>query len=305
MKKSYFLLILVFFAVAGVFFYRGFKSDLFSNLIIIDNNSDNSNSTTTISSSVSSNRVSDSKKIFIENFGKEYILEESSIEESNDPNWSVSAGGYLIFKNGIGETVQGNLPDNDKWRISYNQDNPIDSDNGYHPQNIFRLVMKDKWLNYEQTAYFRITKDNLSDSPNRRASNGLLFFNRYKDADNLYYTGIRVDGLATIKKKIEGNYYTIIEKKVFDGIYDIDENPTLLPKNIWVGLKSVIKNNPDGSIDIKLFIDKNETGEWELLIESKDDGEIYGGKAFLTAGHTGIRTDFMDVEFKNYEVKEF
>ena len=306
---SKYIIFLIFIAFT-VLFYRGLKVN--KSLVVKNDNLNSFISTATKESgnnlqspAANAGQTGYSGNFFQEKFDRNYALEESpKIEKSADPYWSITSGGYLIFENGVGKTIQGVLQTDDKWRIYYFKDNPVDSDNGYRPQNIFRMVSKSNWLNLEQQSQFLITKYNLSASSNRNASNGLFFLNRYKDANNLYYAGIRVDGLATIKKKINGNYYTISQAKIFDGIYDIDKNPILLPQNKWIGLKSVAQNNPDGSVEIKLFIDRNGDNEWELALEGKDDGINYGGKPFYDSGHVGIRTDFMDVQFKNYSAKE-
>jgi hypothetical protein len=244
--------------------------------------------------------------IFTENFDSTYSLKETgSMDKSNNPNWWLSSGGYFYSANGVGNTILGPLSAIDPWRVAYSLSNSLDTDNGYYPQNIFRLVLRSQWQNFTQEAYFKIDKDNLSANPNRNASNGLLFFNRYQDAFNLYYTGIRVDGYAVIKKKINGAYYTMAYKPFINGpAWDKDNNPDLLPKNIWIGLRSVVQNNTDGTISIKLYVDNDRTGNWVLVAEAKDDGKSYGGSVFSSAGYAGIRTDFMDVEFNGYSIKE-
>jgi len=241
----------------------------------------------------------------VENFDTTYTVKEAgSMNSSQSPEWWLSSGAYFYSANGIGSTIMGPLPVLDPWRIAYSLSNSLDTDNGYYPQNIFRLVLKSRWQNFTQEAYFKIVKDNLSASPNRNSSNGLLFFNRYSDAFNLYYTGIRVDGYATIKKKIGGVYYTMAYKPFINGpAYDTNANPDLLPKNTWIGLRSVVQNNTDGTVSIKLYVDNGKTGNWVLVAEAKDDGKSYGGSAFLGTGYAGIRTDFMDVEFDDYQIK--
>ena len=226
------------------------------------------------------------------------------MDDSSSPYFWLNSGGQFLFKDGIGKTVQGELVKFNKWRLAYVASNPTDTDNGYHPQNIFRLVTRSKWQSFQQEIYFKITKSNLSTSINRNASNGLLFFNRYQDAFNLYYTGIRVDGAAVIKKKINGIYYTLAYKSFYNDItpYNRATNPNLISAQKWVGLKSEVVTNPDSTVSIKLFIDKDKTGNWVLVAEAKDDGKSYGGSAILSEGYAGIRADFMDVEFDDYKV---
>jgi len=243
--------------------------------------------------------------VFTENFDTPYtVTEAGSMSGSNSPNWWLSSGAYFYSTKGIGNTIAGSLSAIDTWRVAYFISNPLDTDNGYYPQNIFRLVLRSKWQNFQQETYFRIAKDNVSDSSNRNASNGLLLFNRYQDGNNLYYTGVRVDGHAIIKKKIGGKYYTMAEKTFYSGVYSRETNPNLIPVSTWTGLRSEVKTNTDGTVNIKVFIDKDKTGNWILAIEAKDDGESYGGAPILTEGYAGIRTDFMDVEFDDYSIHE-
>jgi len=48
-------------------------------------------------------------------------------------------------------------------------------------------------------------------------------------------------------------------------------------------------------------VDADGTGNWKLAAESVDDGM---GGPILESGHGGIRTDFMDVEFRDYDIRE-
>lgn len=238
-------------------------------------------------------------------FEEDNILHETGkMNDTQNPYWWLNSGGLFFSRNGIAQTIQGELEESNFWRTLYAKNNQRDTDNGYHPQNIFRLVTRGEWNNLQQEASFRITKDNLSTSSYRNDSNGLLFFNRYQDGNNLYYTGIRVDGYAVIKKKIKGTYFTMAYTKIFDGKYDREKSPNLLPHNVWLNLRSEVKNEADGSVSIKLFLDKNRSGDWQMIAEAKDDGKRFGGASIKDAGYAGIRTDFMDVEFDDYKIEE-
>lgn len=243
---------------------------------------------------------------YLYNFNADGVLKETaSLLESSSKYWWLNSGGYLRIENGRGSTVKGELKSTDPWRMLYSLSNREDTDNGYHPQNIFRLLSVQKWKNSRQEAYFNVLEDNLSDSSNRNSSNGILLFNRYQDSNNLYYVGIRVDGSAIIKKKKNGNYYTLAEiKGVYPGNYNRSSSPNLIPKNKWVGLRSETLNLANGLVEIKLYIDKGWQGKWELVAKAIDDGKKYGGAALTSEGYTGIRTDFMDVEFENFRSTE-
>ncbi len=241
---------------------------------------------------------------FYDDFNSDRTLEEAAFSnESKSLYWWVNSGVYFIKGGGVGKTVQGELPLGHKWQIEYANSNPVDTGNGTHPQNIFRLVTRTKWENLKQEVYFKIVRYYLSSSENRDEPNGVLLFNRYQDADNLYYTGLRVDGAAVVKKKISGTYYTMAYKKIFSGTYNRDTNPSLLPKNTWVGLRSEVVNNENGSVSISLFVDKEGNGEWEEVLGAIDDGEGFGGESIKEGGFGGIRTDFMDVQFEDYSIR--
>jgi hypothetical protein len=202
-------------------------------------------------------------------------------------------------------TNVGNLPKDSKWRKLYAKTNPRDTDDGYFPQNIFRLVNRYQWKNYSQEVYFNILKINLSQSEYRNGSNGVLLFNRYQDGDNLYYTGLRVDGHAVIKKKIKDKYYTLAEKKIFDNgnKFDREKNPSLLPLDKWIGIKGEVENIDSETVRLRLYVDQEQSGSWQLALEINDSKNKFGNGPFLKQGYAGIRTDFMDVKFKNYSLQ--
>ena len=233
-------------------------------------------------------------------FNSNGILYETGNErDSTSPYFWLNSGAKLIIEGGNGKTIQNELLSNDYWRLNYLRSNPLDTDDGYHPQNIFRLFTRSNWLNFQQTLYFKVIRDQLSLSPNRQGYNGLILMSRYQNSNNLYYATLRVDGYAVIKKKINGVYYTLVSKKVFPGTYDRILNPNLLPKDTWLGLRSEIKNN-NGGVTIKLYLDNGMTNNFVLLTQATDTG--IGGSPITNQGFAGIRTDFMDVYFENYKL---
>lgn len=242
---------------------------------------------------------------FLYNFKVEGELHETgSMQKSKSPYWWLNSGGVMTIKEGSGQSNQGDLTALSKWRILYNLNNPIDTDGGYHPQNIFRLVTKSSWQDFSEEAIFKINKINLSQSPNRNVSNGVLLFLRYKDGNNLYYVGVRVDGTGIIKKKVNGEYFTLAQEKIFEGQYHRHDNPNLLPLNTWFGIRAEIKNIEDQSVAIKLFVDPLNTEEWQLVLQTIDDATGFDGLPINNKGFAGIRTDFMDVEFREFKIVE-
>ncbi len=244
--------------------------------------------------------------------GNTVFKSDSTIDEASSPDksisniWWVSSGARFVVKNNSAQTIIGELPQSTDWNLKYLKNNPIDTDNGYHPQNIFRLVnISKKWKDFSATVYFKIVNDNLSSSPNRNASNGLLLMTRYVDANNLYYAGYRVDGTFVVKKKKEGKYYTLAQVKInIDSleVYDFTSSPNLLPHNEWLGLRVEVSNLENNAVNIKVYSDIGKKGTWTEVINTVDDGIKNGGSALVDEGFVGIRTDFMDVKFDDFAV---
>ncbi len=242
---------------------------------------------------------------FVYSFNTSGILNETgSLLESSSPYWWINSGGQLIMDGGIGATMQGTAPLLNPWRVAYAAANPVDTDNGTHPQNLFRLITKSQWDTVRAESSFYIVRDNFSSSPNRNESNGLLLFNRYKDSQTLYYTGVRVDGTAVIKKKYRGTYYTMAQKPVFAGTYNAPKDTkNLLPHQTWFALRSETRTNTDGNVTLALFMRYIGSNTWTKLLEATDSGQ-YGGTIPITgSGSAGIRTDFMDVRIDSFRLE--
>lgn len=234
-------------------------------------------------------------------FNTDGVLNESEQNMTTSPYWWLNSGGELIIENGIGKTIQGGLMPLHRWRLAYAFSSASDTDNGYHPQNLFRLVSRSKWKNPRVQMSFRIVKDNLSSSQNRNESNGVLIMSRYVDGDDLYYAGVRVDGTAVIKKKEKGIYHTLAQTPVFPGNYNRDSSPDLLPHSEWITLMSETETHPDGAVDIRLYVSRRDDEPRMVLtyIDPPDAKPITA-----TPKPIGIRTDFMDVEFGPISLEE-
>jgi hypothetical protein len=230
-----------------------------------------------------------------------YLQETNNPSSSKSKTWWLNSGGVAIFSGNFFSTLQGDSPAGSLWQKAYNTSNPVDTDAGSHPQNIFRLVQKQQWQNFQQELYFQLNTYRQSFSPNRNESNGVLLFNRYQDGDNLYYSGLRVDGNVVIKKKQAGKYYTIAIKKILPGSYNPSTSQNLIPIGKRIGIKSIVRNVGDGVL-ISLYTDIKNNGNWVLMLEGKDSPGMFGEYPITNSGHVGIRTDFMDVLFMNYSI---
>lgn len=258
---------------------------------------------------ISASPAPPAQKSIVAPFANQSVLleETGSMKESESTHallW-LNSGAYLGIKNGTGVTVKGDLPEHDKWRLAYLASNPVDTDKGFRPQNIFRLVVKQQWENIRQEMRFSIEKVNESASPERDAWSGAFFMSRYIDGDNLYYAGVRHDGAAVIKKKIDGTYYDMDYRPVFveKTPYNRETNPNLLPILEEIGMKvEVITQEGDKAV-VRLFIDKEGSGNWQLIAEGVDDGVKYGGPIHKN-GFAGLRSDFSNMDFIGYKIQE-
>ncbi len=239
---------------------------------------------------------------FASGFSEDWVIEETDqMDRSPSPDWWVNSGAWFLQQGGVGSTWIGETPADSRWRELYNRSNPRDTDHGTHPQNLFRLITRSEWLAPTQQIYFRIVGDNLSTSANREKSNGVLLFSRYRDGENLYYAGVRVDGFAVIKKKSGGIYVTLAEAPLYPGTYNRATLPNLIPHKAWIGLRTVMRAEGN-KITILLYTDLDQSGFWVLALQTEDI--VDPAAPLAQTGYAGIRTDFMDVEFDDYYIEE-
>jgi hypothetical protein len=218
---------------------------------------------------------------------------------SGSAYWWVSGGGQLIVNNGLGKTLQGDIPSSNPWNSVYAKSMAVTSDNGIHPQNIFSILLRTPSLDTDQSVSVQINKDNLANPENRDPWNGIHLISRWQDGNNYYFAGIRNDGHVIIKKKVNGLFYTLAEKTFFGGIYNATTNPSLLPKNTWINLRKVTSTDASGNTRIQLYIDQNQSGTWTLALDTTDTG-VQGVK-ITTQGLSGIRSDFIDMSMDNFK----
>ena len=225
-------------------------------------------------------------------FGEGVLEEAGNPAASAGGGWWLSSGALFFRDEESGRTIQGELPHDSPWRHEYARSNPRDTDGGAHPQNLFRLVRIASVQNVITEVSFLVRATHASASPNRGGSNGVFLFQRYLDANNLYASGVRVDGQAVIKKKVRGQNLTLASSLIFTNgaPWHPSSNPNVLPAR-WIGLRAEAHDQPDGTVRLLLFVDG------ALVLEAVDDGR-YG--PMLGPGSGGIRGDFMDLEFRGY-----
>ncbi|GAC1366501.1 MAG: hypothetical protein NVSMB32_10870 [Actinomycetota bacterium] len=125
------------------------------------------------------------------------------------------------------------------------------------------------------------------------AWDGVHMFLRYQSAYTLYYASInRRDGTVVIKKKVPGGpsnggtYYQLGSSAAH-----------AVPYGVWQQIKATVRNNPDGSVTIRLFANN------ALLAEAVDNGSV-GGPPITHAGATGVRGDNANFQIKDFVVSQ-
>jgi hypothetical protein len=180
------------------------------------------------------------------------------------------------------------------------------------------MVNRNIWSgNYTEELYFKYSEyNNMTNAKGKNlgAENGFSLMVNYKDADNLYYVGLRADGFAGIKKKIGGEYSELQNPvKVFPGVYKHYDN--LIPQDKWIGLRAVVEHRQNSGsnimpgkdqVYIAMYIDEkgdsssSSSSSWKYVTSYLDQGETK--TTIFKQGHTGIRTDFIDAQFKDFKV---
>ncbi len=227
--------------------------------------------------------------------------ESSSSVLSTSPYWWLNSGGRLTLQNGIGNTIQHSLAATDPVRVSYAAENPVATDQGYHPQNVFQMLFRTPVASPDASIYVKRNADNLTNATNRHAWNGDSILANYINQNNYYYAGIRNDGVVVIKKKTNGVFQTLSENKIFPGTYNVTSAPDLIPLNQWIGMRFVIATNSAGNPDLSFYTDLTHTGAWTLAAHAVDTPAQFG--APLTgSGLVGVENDFADASFDNFTI---
>lgn len=196
------------------------------------------------------------------------IRQSPSPSSSDSPYFWVMGGGTLAQKAGIGITDPA---------ASY-----------------FQMLSRLHWKNINEAIYVRVKGDVFPTAASRNPWNGISLYGRYQNENTFYYGGIRQDGYAVVKKKLNGVYTTLASKKVYSGTYSASTNPNLIPKNAWIGIKTEAKSNTDGSVTLRVLIDQNRSGIWTEILRATDASNVISNE-----GLWGIRIDAMNVEFDN------
>jgi hypothetical protein len=194
---------------------------------------------------------------------------------------------------------------------------------------VYDKEQKKKWNNVEVTVYAKRISESKTVS-----SQGIVIGARSEHQNATlqnpclgasYYGRLLYDGRSVFQKEVihEGAYSSNKPEENLKTTWNTSDRT--MPKNIWIGLKFIVKTNPDGkSVKLELYRDMTNGingGSWEKLAEYTDSGDwsqinknvdvmkICGysaGKILLNPGTSVfIRNDYVtDVEYKNFSIRE-
>ena len=186
-----------------------------------------------------------------------------------------------------------------------------------------------KWNNVEVTIYAkRVSESGIT------SSQGIVIGARSEHQDaslekacfgRTYYGRLLYDGRAVFQKEVihEGAYS--VNKPEENNKASWDTADGSFPRNKWIGLKFVVKTNPDGkSVKLELYRDLTDGkngGDWEKVAEYTDSGDWsqtdsgadvkaicgYPASKILLDPGTSVfvrNDDVKDVEYKLFSVRE-
>lgn len=229
------------------------------------------------------------------------LTETPSLAESSSPYLWLKSGALLPISGTTGTSLQGSLPTTSTWRTIYAKRDSGASDNGAHPQNLFRLMTKGTVANPAAQVYVNRVRDNLANTANRHGYNAESLITRYQDENNFYFASIRADGYAVIKKKTGGVYQTLVAKKIFSGTWSATTNPDLIPLNNWIGMKFSVVPNASGNPVLSLYTDVGKTGLWTPALSVTDD-PLKFGSPITAPGLVGIQSDYADIALDDFRI---
>lgn len=194
---------------------------------------------------------------------------------------------------------------------------------------VYDSAKKKKWNNVEVTVYAkRISESSII------SSQGIVIGARSEHQDATaknpclgatYYGRLLYDGRAVFQKEVihEGAYSS--NEPFENNKAEWDTLDGTMPRNIWIGVKFIVKTNSDGkSVKLELYRDLTDGykgGTWEKVAEYTDSGnwsQIDSGvdvlamcgylasKVLLESGTSVfIRNDKVtDVEYKLFSIRE-
>lgn len=97
----------------------------------------------------------------------------------------------------------------------------------------------------------------------------------YTDATcgaNTYYASLTYDGRVSFEKEL---FHGTGQNAFYPNIHDNGAQKYVfkdgVPVDKWIGIRFIVKTVPDGAL-LQLYLDKDNTGQWDKVLEFTDDG---------------------------------
>lgn len=193
---------------------------------------------------------------------------------------------------------------------------------------VYDPTKKKKWGNVEVTVYSKRISE-----ITQRSSQGIVIGARSEHQDatgkapclgKTYYARLLYDGRAVFQKEIVHEELYSNNMPSESNVMNWGTSDGSMPKNMWIGLKYIVRTNADKSVTLAMYIDLTDGkngGTWKKVAEYTDEGSWplpdtdlnvahlcgYPANTILSSPATSIfiRNDVVSkVEYKNFSIRE-
>lgn len=243
----------------------------------------------------------------------------------------------LSWTNGVLRTLQSGTSDpydlefvmRGDGQISINGNGIIDLSGSAPRMYVYDPLKQKKWRNVEVTVYAKRISE-----VSKRSSQGIVIGARSEHQDATeenpclgatYYGRLLYDGRAVFQKELIHEDLYSVNKPSENNKVRWESIDGTMPKNIWIGVKFIVKTNPDEkTVKLELYRDMTDDsngGKWEKVAEYTDKGDWsqnnskvnikkkcgYSGKKVLIDPATSVfvrNDEISEMQYKLFSIRE-